>query len=258
MTQAYDSPRLAGAYHQGNEMPEASLAAWVDLIVGYAPVPHPLVVDLGAGTGMFSAALAGRGEATEVVGVEPSAAMREQARRVSAGENIQYVAGSADAIPVPDGFADLVLLSRVIHHVPDRRACARELKRVLKPGGVAVIRTTFRERLDAVVYDYWPQVRESDQERFVSGSALLGEFEAEGFTVRDTVSFAQPVAASLREYRARLASQPQSKFAHLSEAEFAAGLARMAEDAKAQVQVQAQAGDVPVLERYDVMVVARA
>lgn len=246
--QVYDSPRLAAAYHHGNEMPEASLGAWVDLVAGFAPVREPVVVDVGAGTGMFSAALARRGGAARVVGVEPSAAMREQAREFGAHPRVEYVAGRADAVPVPDGSADLVLLSRVIHHVPDRRRCMRELARVLKPGGVVVVRTTFRERLDAVVYGFWPEVRVGDERRFVSGTELLGEFEAEEFEVRDTLSFAQPVAESLREYRERLAARPQSKFEALTEAQFADGLARM---------TRAGGPGGPVLERYDVMVATR-
>jgi hypothetical protein len=48
MTQAYDSARLAGVYHAGNEMPQASLDAWTDLIKTYSPVPHLVAVDLSA------------------------------------------------------------------------------------------------------------------------------------------------------------------------------------------------------------------
>ena len=85
----------------------------------------------------------------------------------------------------------------------------------------------------------------------MAGSALVGEFGAAGLALRETVSFAQPVAAGLREFHARLVSQPQSKFRVLSEAEFAEGLDRLAADAEAQV------GDEPVFERCDVMVLSR-
>ncbi|MGW2026941.1 methyltransferase domain-containing protein [Streptomyces decoyicus] len=39
---------------------------------------------------------------------------------------------------------DLAVLSRVIHHLPDRVRVARALARILQPSGVTVIRTTFR------------------------------------------------------------------------------------------------------------------
>ncbi|WP_308377996.1 hypothetical protein [Streptomyces sp. ISL-98] len=44
----------------------------------------------------------------------------------------------------------------MIHQLPDRVRVARELARTLLPSGATVVRTTFRERLDALVYDYAP------------------------------------------------------------------------------------------------------
>lgn len=59
------------------------------------------------------------------------------------------------------GVFDLALMSRVMHHIPERAWAADELARVVRVGGRVVIRTTFRERLDTVVHDYWPQLRAS-------------------------------------------------------------------------------------------------
>jgi tRNA G46 methylase TrmB len=62
-------------------MPEASLRAWVELIGSFTPAPAPAVVEIGAGTGMFCAALARWRQASLVVGVDPSVAMLAQAGR---------------------------------------------------------------------------------------------------------------------------------------------------------------------------------
>jgi hypothetical protein len=138
----------------------------------------------------------------------------------------------------------------VIHHLPDRVQAGRELARILQPGGATVIRTTFRERLDALVYDYWPRLRELDEQRFPSRSEVLEDFAAAGFAVRTVTSFARPVTASLRDYHTRMASQPQSKFTQLTAAEFRDGLRRL----KADAQVERMTCPIPVTERYDIAV----
>lgn len=159
-------------------------------------------------------------------------------------------------MPAADGAFDLALLSRVIHHVPDRARAARELARVLRAGGKVVVRTTFRERLDALVYDYWPRLRTVDERRFPGQDDVVGDFVCAGFALDEVVSFAQPVAADLAEYRARLTGRPQSKFTHLTDEEFDRGLARLTADARDETS--SGGPRQPVLERYDVAVFSRA
>ncbi|MEW1861454.1 class I SAM-dependent methyltransferase [Streptomyces sp. NPDC088194] len=272
MVQVYEDRRLAGSYHAGNDMPDASLRAWAGLIADCAPVPAPRVLEVGAGTGMFAAALARWTDARLVVGVEPSPAMLAEAHRLHPAahrpDRLHFAAGRAEAVPLRPRSVDLALLSRVIHHLPDRRACARELARVLRPGGVVVVRTTFRERLDAVVYTYWPRLLDIDRVRFPAEADVRADFAAHGFEVVRISSHAEPVAAGLRAYHQRLVTRPQSKFTHLTEAEFATGLARLAADAKAEAEAEAEAAAAagagadaeplvrprPVSERYDVAV----
>lgn len=84
MERAYDDVRLAGAYQAGNEMPEASLRAWVELIGSFTPQSAPAVVEIGAGTGMFCAALARWRRASLAVGVDPSARSSFEPRSLAA------------------------------------------------------------------------------------------------------------------------------------------------------------------------------
>ncbi|MFB7663234.1 methyltransferase domain-containing protein [Kitasatospora sp. NPDC056138] len=252
MTRLHDDVRLAGAYQAGNGMPESSLRAWAGLIASFAPRPAPAVLEIGAGTGMFCAALARWQRAAPVLGVDPSVPMLEQARRHNAHPGVHYVVGSAEAVPTRAQSFDLALLSRVVHHLPDRPSCARELARVLRPGGVAVIRTTFRERLDALVYDYWPRLRAVDEQRFPGREEVLADFTRAGFAVREVTSFAQPVTPGLRAYHERMSTRPQSKFGCLTTEEFENGLRRLAGDAASEPA----AAPWPVPERYDLAVLA--
>lgn len=253
MGRVYDDERLAGVYHPGNQMPQRSLRAWAQLIGSFSPRPGPVILDMGAGTGMFATAMARWLPVRAVIGIDPSVPMLTRARQAP-HPGVHYAAGAAEAIPVRHQVFDLALLSRVIHHLPDRRACAREFARVLRSGGTAVIRTTFRGNLDAPVYRYWPRLLEIDRARFPSKDEVIADFTASGFTVTRLTSSAQPVTSSLREYHARMATRPQSKFTYLTDAEFSEGLQRLEHDALAELPSR----PAPVNERYDVLVLTAA
>jgi ubiquinone/menaquinone biosynthesis C-methylase UbiE len=249
----YDDARLVTAYEWGNEMPEDSLRAWVELIASHMPRPRPSIIEVGAGTGIFSAAMARWLEGSRVLAVDASEAMLAEAQRHHAHPRVRYVAGAAEAVPASAATFDLAFLSRVIHHIDDRTAAARELARVLRVGGKVIVRTTFRERLDAVVYEYWPRLRSVDQRRFPGEQDVIDDFVAAGFALESVTSFTQPVTASLRDFRARLVTRPQSKFNYLSAEQFQEGLSRLAAAARSEPLDNA----TPVYERYDVAVFAR-
>ncbi|GHA77697.1 class I SAM-dependent methyltransferase [Streptomyces termitum] len=253
MSRVYDDEQLAGAYERGNEMPEASLRAWVELIASYVQRTSPSIVEIGSGTGVFSAAMARWIEGSEVMAVDASEVMLAEARRHHPHPAVRYLSGEAEAVPAAAGTFDLALMSRVIHHIPDRARAARELVRVLRIGGRVVIRTTFRERLDALVYDFWPQLRAIDEQRFPGEEEVVGDFVSVGFTLDEATSFAQPVATNLAEYHTRLVSRPQSKFTHLTDEEFHRGLVRLEATARSEALGEPR----PVLERYDVVVFSR-
>ncbi|RRS01248.1 class I SAM-dependent methyltransferase [Glycomyces terrestris] len=101
--------------------------------VGWAlePAPGRRVLDLGAGTGKLTGALIARG--AEVVAVEPDAAMLAELRRSLPG--VRALAGSAEAIPLPDAAVDAVVAGNAMHWF-DMDAAGPEIARVLAPGGV--------------------------------------------------------------------------------------------------------------------------
>jgi SAM-dependent methyltransferase len=78
--------------------------------------------------------------------------MRAQIPRTPA---VEVLDGDATALPLPDGAVDAVWLSLVIHHIPDLRVAAREIRRVLRPGGPVLIRQGFPGRLDGVELVRW-------------------------------------------------------------------------------------------------------
>ena len=112
--------------------------------------PGERVVEVGSGAGM-DAIIAARqvGPAGRVVGVDMTDAMLEKARanaRLTGTTNAELRKGYAEALPVEDGWADVVISNGVINLCPDKLAAYREVLRVLKPGGrVQIVDTAVRE-----------------------------------------------------------------------------------------------------------------
>lgn len=115
----------ADAYEHGRPGYPDAAAAWL------FPDGAPLVVDVGAGTGKFTRTLLDH--ATEVLAVEPDAAMRS--RLQTALPDVRALDGAGESIPLDDGVADGVTFAQAWHWVDPARGAA-EVARVLRPGGV--------------------------------------------------------------------------------------------------------------------------
>lgn len=97
------------------------------------------VLDLGSGAGI-DAFVARRivGETGRVVGVDFTPEMIEKARRNAASlgvENVAFVEGEIEALPLDDATIDVALSNCVLNLVPDKAQAFREIYRVLRPGG---------------------------------------------------------------------------------------------------------------------------
>jgi ubiquinone/menaquinone biosynthesis C-methylase UbiE len=96
------------------------------------------VLDVGTGPGRVPAAIAAARPDLHVDGLDPSTEMIEAAGRRALGERVTFVVGDVGALPYPDATFDLVLSTLSQHHWPDRNAGFREIRRVLRPGGIAL------------------------------------------------------------------------------------------------------------------------
>ena len=101
-------------------------------------------LDIGCGTGKFTAAMAQAGAHT--VGVEVAEAALERARARHPGLDFRLVPIDGP-LPLEDGSFDLVWASEVIEHVADTARWLSEVRRVLAPGGRLLVTTPSHGRL---------------------------------------------------------------------------------------------------------------
>ena len=91
------------------------------------------VLDAGGGTGRVANAI--REHAGEVVIADPSLGMLRQADRTQ----LELACSNSESLPFPNESFERVIMVDALHHVIDQRHTAREMYRVLKPGGRIVI-----------------------------------------------------------------------------------------------------------------------
>jgi ubiquinone/menaquinone biosynthesis C-methylase UbiE len=134
--------------------------------------PLDQAVDVGCGTGISTCNLAGKFD--QVLGVDASEAMVNEAREAGYPNSLTFQKASAEKLPVPDASVQLVLVGRAIHYF-DTEAFYKELSRVLVDQGIvcyysvhfpsvscpgdldfgAHVHKTFWSYLQTILKDYW-------------------------------------------------------------------------------------------------------
>ena len=95
-------------------------------------------LDLGCGTGALTQTILAKGEPRSIVALDQSADFVAHARAATSDEYVRMRFEVADAqkIPLDDASVDVAASALVINFVPDRVQALREMKRVVKPGGL--------------------------------------------------------------------------------------------------------------------------
>ncbi len=127
-------------------------------------------LDMGAGRGISSYALARDGWGVTALEPDPSVVVGAGAVRALAAENnldISVVESWGEQLPFPDNSFELVYARQVLHHARELKALCREVHRVLKPGGTLL---ATREHVIS---------SPADLETFLAGHPLHGLYGGE-------------------------------------------------------------------------------
>lgn len=168
--------RVADSYERGRPSYPEEAVRW---LVGDEPRD---VVDLGAGTGKLTRSLVALGH--RVTAIEPLPEMLELLPAAAPGA--RPILGSAEVIPLPDEYADVVTAAQAFHWF-DRSVALQEIARVLRPSGrLAIVwntrddREAWVARLSAIIGE--ESVKEEDVlPGAVAESRLFGPVETAEF-----------------------------------------------------------------------------
>lgn len=175
--------RQAQTYTQGRPTYPEALSSWLTRTL--AINKQTRVLDLGAGTGKFTALLAPLSD--RLVAVEPVDAMR---REFAKGlPDIEVLAGTAQAMPLPAASVDVVLCAQAFHWFADAEALA-EIHRVLTPGGRLGLVWNVRDESVDWVADITRIITpyEGDAPRFYKGQ-WREAFDGSGFSAPELSCF---------------------------------------------------------------------
>lgn len=112
--------------------------------------PPITIVEIGAGTGIFTRALLAHPEwsssVKEIKAVEPSSGMREVFCASVQDERVSIADGTFESTGIEDGWADIIIIAQAFHWCPDFDRGSAEFARILKPNGIVTFVWNLEDR----------------------------------------------------------------------------------------------------------------
>ena len=184
------------------------------------------LLDIGCGTGNETLLLGDMLDAGYVVGVEPAASMVRRARAKKKGVWLRAV---GEALPFPDGIADVVTCFFALHHFSDLSLALNEMRRVLRGGGQIALVTVSHDQLgQSLEYRFFSGLFAHDVERVPLLEDVLSLLKDLGFFVRTCEVEYERRPVDLRYYR-MMASRYRSGLRQLTDLQLTQGLAKIRE-----------------------------
>jgi len=196
--------------------------------------PDARILDVGCGTGNYTAIQQSTFMAGRWVGFDPSSEMLAVARgktttasQTAASQTAVLTQAVAENIPHPDDSFDYIAANFTFHHFQDKTAVLNELTRILNPDGLLRIYNLCPEKMpDWWVYQLFPETVAIDEQRFWSVAQIVNELESRGLTVEVEIEVRR-VKRPLIELHTQILARDTSQIAILAPDEYAAGLERV-------------------------------
>ena len=125
----------------------------------YSRIPQVIegkeVLEIATGPGLLAKHVAYA--AKRMIATDYAEGMIREAKKGTCPENLTFEVADATALPYPDASFDVVLIANALHVMPEPEAALREIRRVLRPGGI-LIAPNFVGHKKGVVSRVWSGV----------------------------------------------------------------------------------------------------
>jgi len=130
---------------------------FANLVARFYPHKKATVLDLGTGTAQIPILLVQQCPQWQIIAVDLAESMltvgQKNVDAAGFSEQIELVLADSKNLDYADQSFDVVMSNSLIHHLPDPLPCFREMRRLLKPGGVIVLRDLFRPESTTIIDD---------------------------------------------------------------------------------------------------------
>ncbi len=224
-----DYSAIAPNYDAGRKLSDELVGKWVALIRDRGRLkPGDLCLDLGCGTGRFtipSAEVIG----ARMVGADLSEGMLSEAKSKPGADGIGWVRCNAEQPAFRSEAFQCVFMSLLIHHVDDKDRVLRECRRILRPGGVFLMRTSGHDDMQNTmpVYRFFPEAWEIDRNRLPDISVIEDSIHRAGFHAVRHEKVRQELVSSVEEYLEKNRRKNISALTMIPEDEFQRNLSDM-------------------------------
>jgi SAM-dependent methyltransferase len=190
------------------------------------------VLDVGCGTGGFAREIA-RVAGARVTGCDRSERFLEHAQRL-ARSSVQWVHADAGRLPFEPETFDRVLLSLVLHQLSEPAGAVAEAFRVLRPGGLVLVRTIAPEDVgERIPERYLPAMAASDAARLPRIDTIVGWLEEAGLADVEVERHLRNKRLDPDEQEQELRTEARYRYSFLTEEEIEAAVEQMRRDAAA-------------------------
>lgn len=212
-----------------------NLAFWVPRLIEAAQIAEGnAVLDVGCGTGGFTREITSLTSAT-VTGVDAAEQFIAFAESAPAppGIGISWAVADAEALPFPASSYDRVLLSLILHQLADPLAAVQAAHRVLRPGGIVLVRSIAPEDArERVPERYLPSMAEADAARLPAIDTICEWLVGAGFAQLNVACHMRNKVLNVDEEEAALGAEVRGRYAFVSATELEEGVRQMRVEAQ--------------------------
>jgi len=147
--------------------------------------PNKRILEIGCGNGAGTKLIQQFFQPAEFIATEYDESLVEVAQQINKGSNIIIEAGNATQLRFSNNEFDAVVGLSVIHHIPNWQDCVDELQRVIKPGGLLIIKELSIETFETPFGRIARRLVEHPYDDMLKKDEFLVYIEKQGFKIVD-------------------------------------------------------------------------